>query len=116
MDLNSFCVIVTDKLGKVLFWNRPTDLDSARKLYDEKCSEFNNSEKKTYLNSNGRGEMYSGMIFELYDFYTNKGLERKIKEWGGDLTIVTGMVTNIEYKFSNSLTGITIQLLHSTKT
>lgn len=115
-ELNSFCVIVTDKENKVLFWNRPTDLDSARVLYRQKCDEFLGSkEEKGAFNLDG-GEMYSGLIFDLHDAYTNKGIEKKIKEWGGDMTVTIGMVTNISYKIYNGSKGITIQLLHSTKT
>ena len=119
-ELNSFCVIVTDKENKVMFWNRPTDLDSARLLYNQKCAEFNREAEKQpphqFFGDRVTGEMYSGMVFELHDAYTNKGIEKKIKEWRGDMTIPVAMATNISYKFENRITGYTIQLLHSSKT
>ena len=115
-ELNSFCVIVTDKENKVLFWNRPTDLDSARALYRQKCSAFSKGKEEKGAFNLDHGEMYSGLIFDLHDAYTNKGIEKKIKEWRGDMTIPIGMVTNISYEVYNGITGIKIRLLHSTKT
>lgn len=114
--INSFCVIVTDKENKVLFWNRPTDLDSARALYRKKCAEFLGSKEEKRAFNMGPGEMYSGTVFDLHDAYTNKGIEKKIKEWGGDLTIAVSMATNISYEIYNKPIGVTIRLLHSTKT
>ena len=113
MVLNSFCVIITNDKDEVLLWTRPTDLDSARALFNKKCEEYAGSVKNAF--NYGEGEMYTGLIFDLKDMYTNKGIEDDIKRWGGDLTIPISWVTNVNYEFKDK-DGLKIMLRHSTKT
>jgi hypothetical protein len=113
MVLNSFCVIITNEKHEVLLWTRPTDLDSARALYNQKCKEYSGRVKDAF--NLDTGEMYTGLIFDLKDMYTNKGIEDHIKMWGGDLTLTVPMVTGISYEFTNK-DGLKIMLRHSTKT
>ena len=123
MQLNSFCVIVTGKENEVLFWGRPTDLDSARILFRQKCWEFKYKEPKVPILEGEESPIQLAEQMQLEpwvptDDYTNKKIEEHIKMWKGDLRVPMMWIPDIAYSVQQGRNygGNLIRLLHSSKT
>ena len=98
MKLNSFCVIVS-KYGLVLHHERPMNINRAKTLYYHYIN--------LYFEHHDKYPMHIGGV----GYYSDEFIDKKIREWKGNLAFVAPMV--ISFGCSSEQRGVKVELKHS---